>query len=245
MMKQARSTQPTVLPLTAPRFAPAAASPLENFNETEIRAVEDSPRRKRQRQSAPENINLESAATLATRELEKPRTPFESSNEATKAQEFRVPSRPDKVQDGVADGIRQPSERALMETRAFPAKAARIEAFDDASLDSETTGKNTQTRNDDEAESSSRANLERPSNTKLTAPERAELAMEVRSSRDRDSGPQAESHEVPAEQRTEIHISIGSIELRAPHVESRPQVVPFRPRVSLDDFLGRKPGGAA
>jgi hypothetical protein len=42
-----------------------------------------------------------------------------------------------------------------------------------------------------------------------------------------------------AEERTEIHISIGSIELRAPHVESRPQAAPFRPRVTLDDFLRR------
>jgi len=42
-----------------------------------------------------------------------------------------------------------------------------------------------------------------------------------------------------AKEKTEIHISIGSIELRAPRVEQRPQAVPFRPRVTLDEFLRR------
>jgi hypothetical protein len=48
---------------------------------------------------------------------------------------------------------------------------------------------------------------------------------------------------IPVEQKTEINISIGSIELRAPRVDARPQAPPFRPRVSLDDFLHRKPEG--
>jgi hypothetical protein len=48
--------------------------------------------------------------------------------------------------------------------------------------------------------------------------------------------------EASAEPKTEIHISIGSIELRAPRTETRPQPAPFRPRVTLDDFLNRKPG---
>jgi hypothetical protein len=60
----------------------------------------------------------------------------------------------------------------------------------------------------------------------------------------RDSAPVA-APDSPAEQRTEIHISIGNIELRAPRVESRPQPVPFRPRVTLSDFLGRKPEAEA
>ncbi len=45
----------------------------------------------------------------------------------------------------------------------------------------------------------------------------------------------------PAEQKAEIHISIGSIELRAAPAEPRPAApAPFRPRVSLQDFLSRK-----
>lgn len=45
----------------------------------------------------------------------------------------------------------------------------------------------------------------------------------------------------PLEQKTEIHISIGSIELRTPpRQDARPIAPPFRPRVTLDDFLRRK-----
>jgi hypothetical protein len=51
-----------------------------------------------------------------------------------------------------------------------------------------------------------------------------------------------DTYSEPAEQRTEIHISIGSIELRAPRTETRPKPAPFRPRVTLDEFLRRKPG---
>ncbi|HWE85325.1 MAG TPA: hypothetical protein VG267_10305 [Terracidiphilus sp.] len=41
------------------------------------------------------------------------------------------------------------------------------------------------------------------------------------------------------EEKTEIHISIGNIELRAARAETRPQPAPFRPRVTLDEFLRR------
>jgi hypothetical protein len=49
----------------------------------------------------------------------------------------------------------------------------------------------------------------------------------------------------PSEQHTEIHISIGSIELRAPQPEARPRTAPFRPQVTLDEFLRRKPEAGA
>ncbi len=41
-------------------------------------------------------------------------------------------------------------------------------------------------------------------------------------------------------ERTEIHITIGSIELRAPRTEAK--ATPFRPSVTLDEFLKRRPG---
>jgi hypothetical protein len=47
------------------------------------------------------------------------------------------------------------------------------------------------------------------------------------------------------EQTTELHISIGRIEFRAPREDAKPSAAPFRPRLTLDDFLRRKPGGAA
>jgi hypothetical protein len=47
----------------------------------------------------------------------------------------------------------------------------------------------------------------------------------------------------PAEQKAEIHISIGNIELRAAPAEPKPPApAPFRPRVSLQDFLSRDRG---
>lgn len=42
-----------------------------------------------------------------------------------------------------------------------------------------------------------------------------------------------------SDQKTEIHITIGSIELRAPRTEAKAPAAPFRPRVTLNDFLRR------
>jgi hypothetical protein len=42
-----------------------------------------------------------------------------------------------------------------------------------------------------------------------------------------------------AESTTEVHITIGHVELRAPRTETRPPAAPFRPRVTLDEFLRR------
>ena len=45
---------------------------------------------------------------------------------------------------------------------------------------------------------------------------------------------------VEAGERTEIHITIGSVELRAPRVEEK--APPFRPRVTLEEFLRGRAG---
>ena len=67
-----------------------------------------------------------------------------------------------------------------------------------------------------------------------------EPQIEVRSEQRSAESP-SELHAAPAEERTEIHISIGSIELRAPRTEVRPKPAPFKPRVTLDAFLRGKP----
>ena len=46
-------------------------------------------------------------------------------------------------------------------------------------------------------------------------------------------------------EHTEIHISIGSIEVRAPQVEAPRKAAPFKPRVTLDDFLRRRSGAGS
>jgi hypothetical protein len=68
-----------------------------------------------------------------------------------------------------------------------------------------------------------------------------EPQIDVRSEQRSAESP-SELHAAPAEERTEIHISIGSIELRAPRTEAGPKPVPFKPRVTLDEFLRGKPG---
>lgn len=57
----------------------------------------------------------------------------------------------------------------------------------------------------------------------------------------RASGTTGEARQSNAqpEEKTEIHISIGNIELRSARAETRPQLAPFRPRVTLDEFLRR------
>jgi hypothetical protein len=78
-----------------------------------------------------------------------------------------------------------------------------------------------------------------------TAPERSIQVIEPKLGAHRDSARHLEPAAATPEQRTEIHISIGSIELRAPRSETKPPAPPFRPRVSLDDFLRRKPEAGA
>lgn len=61
--------------------------------------------------------------------------------------------------------------------------------------------------------------------------------------RDAGRSPRWLSEDVAAsrEEKTEVHISIGNIELRAPRAEARPQPAPFRPRITLEEFLQRPP----
>lgn len=54
------------------------------------------------------------------------------------------------------------------------------------------------------------------------------------------SGIPAAAPVIETGEHTEIHITIGSIELRAPRTEVK--APPFRPSVTLDEFLKRRPG---
>jgi hypothetical protein len=101
---------------------------------------------------------------------------------------------------------------------------------------------------EDARESMPPAMLPEPEEIERSAPEeprmpRVEATPHGQPQRPR-AAPQSESA-APTPQNTEIHISIGSIELRAPRTETRPQTIPFRPRVTLSDFLRRKPEAGA
>jgi len=68
----------------------------------------------------------------------------------------------------------------------------------------------------------------------------AAAGLSQRDSR-RESSALPQGDAASREEKTEIHISIGNIELRAPRAETRPQPLPFRPRVTLEEFLRRQP----
>lgn len=75
-------------------------------------------------------------------------------------------------------------------------------------------------------------------------PQRREPSSEVKSApRTPEPAPHATPGMEVAAENTEIHITIGSIELRAPHTEATAPA--FRPRVTLDEFLSRKPGAGS
>lgn len=79
------------------------------------------------------------------------------------------------------------------------------------------------------------ARMPAPSGNRSPRPERAEPQPE----------PQPQQA-VETEQRTEIHIAIGSIELRAPSApQGQAKAQPFRPGVTLEEFLNRKPGASS
>jgi len=80
---------------------------------------------------------------------------------------------------------------------------------------------------------------ERPAETDraITREQRQRFAAEIHTA---EPAVRAEAPVVESGEHTEIHITIGSIELRAPRTEAKAQ--PFRPRVTLDEFLRRKPG---
>jgi hypothetical protein len=132
-------------------------------------------------------------------------------------------------------GVAEPQEAQKFSAQAAPVKAVISEAQEEKLFTSKLVE-----RTVEKEESSDE--IATPARSGAGAARRRQQ-QELRGAA-RNDAPAATSAS-PTEQRTEIHISIGSIELRAPRVEARPQAVPFRPRVTLDDFLGRKPEAGA
>ncbi len=87
----------------------------------------------------------------------------------------------------------------------------------------------------------------------LPQPQRREAVREVKEDAQQtaknaalaiESTPRAAELEMDtAIEHTEIHITIGSIEMRAPRIEATAPA--FRPRVTLDEFLSRRPGAGS
>jgi hypothetical protein len=90
--------------------------------------------------------------------------------------------------------------------------------------------------------SNSQSALDRPDQRKT---EIAPMKQESGSARPRLPESPAVSPLETATEHTEIHITIGSIELRTPRTEVPRAVAPFKPRVTLDDFLRGKSGASS
>ena len=271
MVKQARGVLPTVQPLAVPRYAPASGARRGILAETEAPAEagensrRQNPRPRDPRQfEARENVDQRSQAenedVLYARESSQPPMRARMEGRRSRSRSQDSDARADKGQSRETDphsetatldavGPRQPDETGR-QTQRLAAGEERIEAREHEE-DTSTTAESRALKSDEvDAESAARTTP-----APLTLMERTELAMEVRNAariEGNRQGPAEQNRpaqvgppQPPAEQRTEINISIGSIELRAPRVEARPRQAPFRPQVTLDDFLRRKPEAGA
>ncbi len=82
-----------------------------------------------------------------------------------------------------------------------------------------------------------------PQDTSSLRPrEIAKAQQEPRLTRAQQMDSAAASPLESATEHTEIHVTIGSIELRAPRAETPRQAAPFKPRVTLDDYLRGRSG---
>jgi len=235
-------------PMIAPRFAPVASGIQESLAEVDMpsQADEDSRRKTTLPHESSEKVvervphMIDSA--LPTSESSKPpmRSQMESKHYRTRMQELDTPPEPDKTPNRTAKNARPSEEVALQETQKFAVRAVMVESPKDEAVEAATVKRTPPMSDGDDLEVAVRANR-----AILTMSERTEMAMEVKHAAHGNEAAQTATLDSSAEQRTEIHISIGSIELRAPRVESNPPAPPFRPRVTLDDFLHRKPGSAA
>ncbi len=218
--------------------------PLE---ESERRSMRDEnpelqPMRERFRQTALEHLSADRA--ISEREVSRPSSRKVEAHQEVNSQREREPERKVfslEVQKGTAmrgnrteETETAESQGAAVQTRAVKAKVADAERSDSLR---ESIATSTKTERNAKIEPASIDDVAMP-------PTARSNAMRQQQSEQRSAARNETKASVPdahAEQKTEIHISIGSIELRAPRVEARPQAAPFRPRVTLDDFLRRKP----
>lgn len=252
MAKRALGTLPTVQPLTSPHFAAPAPVWNESMAEPEANLEVEVP--------APRRKSVQSISQQAETVLPEPNPEAVGNDEKSGAPQ-RHESLPqpegagtrrakpeNQSEDELNSGNRPSLNRKpalepahagehVVETKEYTTRTARIEPDVaevkngtqlPARLDKQTLALETQ-------EILAREKEDRPVTAALELPRAAARPLPAQQ---RDAA-------APVEHRTEIQISIGSIELRAPRAEAGPQLQPFRPRVTLDEFLRRKPEAGA
>lgn len=252
MAKRAMGTLPTVQPLASPHFATPAPVWSENIpeQETNLEIEAPAPRRKsvlsvlRPTETPspgqnPEALqNDDKAGVLQAHESFPQPERVGTRHARTHSRsiiELKAGNRPSLNHEPAAETERDGEK--WVQTKEHTTRAPRIEPED--------------------AESETRAPLpaqlekQTPAHPAMEIPAREReghpvtVALGLHRSVARPLSAQPREAATPVEQRTEIQISIGSIELRAPRTETRPQSQPFRPRVTLDEFLRRKPEAGA
>ncbi len=246
MAKRALGALPTVQPLMAPRYAQMREEPSRAAAELE-RSVEIEAEVPVRMNEARDDTRRPEIGEFARRE-DRPGT----AKESVRGLEARIPAE----QQGHASA--QPAAQRELGTRqdreSIPAGAERVaepeQRFKSAGRwpesASPTSGKDRSSGDGAEGltalgKDELRRGTANPGQSRGEQKIAGFSALPARRSgqeRKRQAAP-------PAEEKTEINISIGSIEMRAPRVEQRPQSAPFRPRVTLDEFLRRKPGARA
>lgn len=244
MMQRARGQLSAVEPLVQSQRTALAARPGLAREHVELDALgETAARRAPSKEEAMPRLSEKGAATLdelkaavspsLVQGRDEPRTPFSGP-----LQDRR------ETDDAVHQPTNGPGAVELQQTRIEEADSASraslpADAVEDRAADRVAPIKpnivevqhieSVAPANRDEAERGDRASARSATRTApRTSPEHVEHS-------ERPVGASGE--------HTEIHISIGSIELRAQRTEAK--APPFRPRVTLDEFLKRRPGAGS
>jgi hypothetical protein len=246
MAKRALGALPTVQPLMAPRYAQMREEPSRSAAELE-RSVETEA-------EAPVRMNEAGSGTRRpeTGEFEWREDRSGTATESVRGLEARIPA--EQQGHATAQPAAQRELRTRQDRESEPAGAARVAEpaprlkltgrWPESSVP--TLGKD-RPSGDDADGSTALGRDESRRGTANSRQSRGEQKISEFSALPARRSGQERTRQVvpPAEEKTEINISIGSIEMRAPRVEQRPQPAPFRPRVTLDEFLRRKPGARA
>jgi hypothetical protein len=274
MAKRARGALPTVEPRTAPRFAPpesgSAGVGTSAFGIEEISSEAESPANRRENtqkkmrrseldeDKAPREIRethdaapvreqvRRATANQASRGMDVDRQRDSQPRLQPKPQANPEPESKQASDSSLKsnDSERGSKEIGIEESHEFTVRAAMTRTPEETTLEPSQIESKIASNRENNRENGEEA--ETPAirrNNRVQ--EREAQAIEVRSAARKEAAMLAPTLDGSAEQRTEIHISIGNIELRAPRVEARLQAAPFRPRVTLDDYLRRKPEAGA
>jgi hypothetical protein len=188
---------------------------------------------------------LPAAIEVKTSAAPSPRPPVRVSEPAApprlRAEQARTPDHLEQRAEPVPSQTRrQTAQRTRREPPVAPAsepEAAQTAGDPESMRDITITAPGPPMRADEAA-----SIVEEPIPAAIDLPSAALVAQTTASVQRRRVQTAHPESAAPAEPKPEIHISIGSIELRAAPAEAKPPApAPFRPRVSLHDFLSRKP----